>query len=294
MKPPLRTRLAPARYVTGPGAAAAPEPRAAWSAREKQALLAALRDQAALGAAELEPRRLRERLPRRSEAEIVAVVAQLRGRVAREAVRTHYRQCLEEQRRRRAQLPAPIELWTELAEKLAEPLEEAAAAAFSQVLTVAAAEPLSLLRSVPPRPPVPPPAAKEPPPAAKEPPPANEPPPAGKEPPRFAVDFGKVYEYLALLARGGVAPPLPPGEAAVLLALLASLPAAAAALDGAGLRGHLREAYGDLTAPRPPPPGPPAPPPAAPAPPGPPWAALGFCPLNLFLLPLRLLGRPPS
>ncbi|XP_067171121.1 snRNA-activating protein complex subunit 2-like [Apteryx mantelli] len=151
MKPPLRTRLTPARYVTGPGAAAAaPEPpRAAWSAREKRALLGALRAQAALGASELEPRRLRERLPRRSEAEILAFVSHLKGRVAREAVRTEYRQCLEEQRRRRAEIPAPIEVWTDLAEKLSEQLEEATVAAFSQVLTIAAAEPLSLLRSVP-------------------------------------------------------------------------------------------------------------------------------------------------
>lgn len=73
MKPPLRPRLAPARYVTGPGAAAEPDrPRAAWSAREKRALLAALRAQAALGLPDLQPRPLRERLPRRSEAEVGA------------------------------------------------------------------------------------------------------------------------------------------------------------------------------------------------------------------------------
>ncbi|XP_062454899.1 snRNA-activating protein complex subunit 2-like [Rhea pennata] len=233
MKPPLRTRLAPARYVTGPGAAAPEPPRAAWSAREKRALLGALRAQAALGAAELDPRRLRERLPRRSEAEILAFVSHLKGRVAREAVCTEYRQCLEEQRRRRAEVPAPIEVWTDLAEKLSEQLEEATAAAFSQVLTVAGTEPLSLLRSVRP-------------PERRD--------ASGAGAPDFAVDFEKVYGYLALVARGGRAPPPPPpGEAAVLLALLASLPPELAALDRAGLGGHLRRAYGDLAAPRPPP-----------------------------------------
>ncbi|XP_068780128.1 snRNA-activating protein complex subunit 2 [Struthio camelus] len=263
MKPPLRTRLAPARYATGPGgaaaAAAAEPPRAAWSAREKRALLGALRAQAALGTTELEPRRLRERLPRRSEEEIAAFVSHLKGRVAREAVQTQYRQWLEEQRRRRAEIPAPIEVWTDLAEKLSEQLEEATSAAFSQVLTVAAAEPLSLLRSVPPRP--------------------N--PEAGAE--RFTVDFEKVYGYLSLLARGGKTPELSPGESAVLLALLTSLPAEVAGLDGGALRRHLRDAYSELTSPR--------------SPAGlsrNDWRGLGVCPLNLFLVPLRLLSRPPA
>ncbi|XP_066841471.1 snRNA-activating protein complex subunit 2-like isoform X2 [Anser cygnoides] len=132
MKPPPRPRLVPARFAEAP----AGRPRAAaWSLREKRSLLAALRAQAALGLPELQARPLRESLPRRSEAEILGLVSRLRGRAAREAVGTQHRACLEEQRRRRARRPAPIEVWLELAQTLAEGVEEAAAAAFSQGLS---------------------------------------------------------------------------------------------------------------------------------------------------------------
>lgn len=71
MKPPPRPRLAPARFVTVPEAAEEPgRAGTAWSGREKRALLAALRAQAHLGRPDLRP--LRERLPRRSEAEVGA------------------------------------------------------------------------------------------------------------------------------------------------------------------------------------------------------------------------------
>ncbi|KAM6106674.1 snRNA-activating protein complex subunit 2 [Phoenicopterus ruber ruber] len=297
MKPPLRPRLAPARYVTGPGAAAEPErPRAAWSAREKRALLAALRAQAALGLPDLQPRPLRERLPRRSEAEILSFLCRLRGRAAREAVRTQYQHCLEQQRRRRAQVPAPIEVWLELAETLAEGLEEATAAAFSQVLTVAATEPLSLLHSVPPHPTgtvAPPDQGGA---ALGHPAPPSSPAPQPCTPGGFTVDFQRVYEYLALLCRGGKGPVLPPGESAVVLALLGSLPQELGALDRAALHSHLRGAYGTLTAPCPPETDPSATgtAPGTPLASGTPasgWRGVGLCPLNLFLVPLRLLAR---
>ncbi|XP_029862783.1 snRNA-activating protein complex subunit 2 isoform X2 [Aquila chrysaetos chrysaetos] len=255
MKPPLRPRLAPARYVTGPGAAAEPErPRAAWSAREKRALLAALRAQAALGLPDLQPRPLRERLPRRSEAEV----------------------------------------WLELAETLAEGLEEATAAAFSQVLTVAATEPLSLLHSIPPHPAGTTASLDQGGSALGD--PAAPPAPQPHAPGAFTVDFQRVYEYLARLCRGGKGPALPPGESAVVLALLGSLPQELGVLDRAALHSHLRGAYGALTAPRPPQTDSPAPgmAPGAPPPPGNPatgWRGVGLCPLNLFLVPLRLLAR---
>ncbi|XP_075345461.1 snRNA-activating protein complex subunit 2 isoform X2 [Mycteria americana] len=230
MKPPLRPRLAPARYVTGPGAAAEPErARAAWSVREKRALLAALRAQAALGLPELQPRPLRERLPRRSEAEV----------------------------------------WLELAQTLAEGLEEATAAALSQVLTVAATEPLSLLHSVPPRP-----AGTAAPPDRGGSAPADPAAPPSSSPQSraaggFTVDFQRVYEYLARLCRGGKGPALPPAESAVVLALLASLPQELGALDRAALHSHLRGVYGTLTAPRPPETDPPDPGTAPGSPPAP-------------------------
>ncbi|XP_075597702.1 snRNA-activating protein complex subunit 2, partial [Balearica regulorum gibbericeps] len=157
-----------------------------------------------------------------------------------------------------------------------------------QVLTVAATEPLNLLRSVPPRP------------AATD--EAGETLAGGGHPatPRFsprpdvpegfAVDFQKVYEYLAQLCRGAKGPALPPGESAVVLALLSSLPPELSALDRVALRSHFRGVYGALTAPR----FPETDPPSTPSQPGTPesgWRGIGLCPLNLFLVPLRLLGR---
>ncbi|XP_066841254.1 snRNA-activating protein complex subunit 2-like [Anser cygnoides] len=184
MKPPPRPRLVPARFAEAP----AGRPRAAaWSLREKRSLLAALRAQAALGLPELQARPLRESLPRRSEAEILGLVSRLRGRAAREAVGTQHRACLEEQRRCRARRPAPIEVWLELAQTLAEGMEEAAAAAFSQALTIAGTEPRS------------------------------------RQPGGWGwILGGSTASWPGW--RGGDAPELPPGEAAVLLALLASLP----------------------------------------------------------------------
>ncbi|NXP69695.1 SNPC2 protein, partial [Ramphastos sulfuratus] len=331
MKPPLRSRLAPARFVTALGAAAGagPEgrqrPGAAWSGREKRRLLAALRAQAGRQLPEL--RLLREKLPRRSEEEILRYLSRLRGRAAREAVSTRYRHCLEQQRRRRAQLPAPIEVWLELAEALAESLEEATAAAFSQVrgglgrgalglgcsplpghlwgsisphlpsllffslpqvLTVAATEPQTLSCSIPPQPPL-----GEPSGTPQEPP---EDPPGGGG---FTVSFPRLYEFLAQLCRGqggAKGPLLPPAESAVVLALLNSLPQELQRLDLDPLQSHFRGSYSALTAPRDPPGTPPETTTETPSNPQPRtplggWGGVGLCPLNLFLVPLKLLAR---
>ncbi|CAH7284249.1 snRNA-activating protein complex subunit 2 [Phodopus roborovskii] len=144
MKPPQRRRKVPARYVgetTGP---------TAWSPREMRHLLRLLqarRDQPEPDAAELA-----KELQGRSEAEICRFIQQLKGRVVREAIRKVHPGGTEGLRRQEAQLPAPIEVWMDLAEKLTGPLEGALTAAFSQVLTIAAAEPISLLHSKPGKP----------------------------------------------------------------------------------------------------------------------------------------------
>ncbi|XP_066841414.1 uncharacterized protein [Anser cygnoides] len=66
--------------------APAGRPRAAaWSLREKRSLLAALRAQAALGLPELQARPLRESLPRRSEAEVWLELAQMLAEGVEEA-----------------------------------------------------------------------------------------------------------------------------------------------------------------------------------------------------------------
>ena len=83
-------------------------------------------------------------------------------------------------------------------------------------------------------------------------------------------------------------PSSPPPEAAVLLALLASLPPELQALPhSAPLRRHLRGSFSALSAPQSPPQIPDSPPPKSP------WRAMGLCPLNPFLVPLWLLRAPP-
>lgn len=144
MKPPQRQRKVPARYLrdaVGP---------TAWSPREMRHLLRLLqarRDQPEPDAAELA-----KELRGRSEAEICQFIQQLKGCVVREAIRKVHPGGPEGLRRQEAQLPAPIEVWMDLAEKLTGPLEEALTAAFSQVLTIAAVEPISLLHSKPSKP----------------------------------------------------------------------------------------------------------------------------------------------
>lgn len=141
MKPPQRRRTVPARYV---GEATGPT---AWSPREMRNLLRLL--QARRGQPEPDAAELAKELKGRSEAEICRFIQQLKGRVVREAIRKVHP---GGPRRQQAQLPAPVEVWMDLAEKLTGPLEEALTAAFSQVLTIAAAEPISLLHSQPAKP----------------------------------------------------------------------------------------------------------------------------------------------
>uniref|UniRef100_A0A8C0J7R7 Small nuclear RNA activating complex polypeptide 2 n=1 Tax=Chelonoidis abingdonii TaxID=106734 RepID=A0A8C0J7R7_CHEAB len=115
MKPPVRTRSAPTRYETGPPACRAPT-RASWTAQEKRQLIKALKAQAPQG--ELQAALLQEHLPRKSEAEILAFIHQLKGRVAREAIQMEYRRCREEQTRKEAEILAPIEVWLRERENL--------------------------------------------------------------------------------------------------------------------------------------------------------------------------------
>ncbi|XP_039910088.1 snRNA-activating protein complex subunit 2 [Hirundo rustica] len=259
MKPPWRHRLLPARFAKPPPS---PErlPRGVWGLREKGTLLAALRAQARRGLPEqLLPAALRQKLPHRSEEEIQAVLVRLRGRVARETLTSKFRNFLHFQRRIRA----PIQVWQDLAETLGGgALEGPPSVAFSQVLTVAATEPLTLKHSGPP-------------------PNSGTPQNSGSAPGAagLEVDFGKIYEFLAQISAGGEAAPLPPAEAAVVLSLLGALPAQLGALGALGsLRHHFRELWGSLSAPQSP-----GGPPQSPAP--------SQCPpLNPLLVPLGLLG----
>ncbi|XP_043382992.1 snRNA-activating protein complex subunit 2 isoform X5 [Chelonia mydas] len=249
MKPPLRTRSAPTRYETGPPARHAPA-RAPWTAQEKRHLIKALKAQAPQG--ELQAELLREHLPRRSEAEILAFIHQLKGRVAREAIQMEYRRCREEQRCKEAEILAPIE-----------------------VLTIAVTEPLSLLHSVPQKltraaekkvlpnsssqhaaSPAPDDAARNGdaapgPPAAAPSSSTSTDSGVHEEPEKFSVDFEKIYKYLSMLSRDIKVPELSPYESAVVLDLLMSLPEELSNLDYDGLKRHMHRSYRELTAQQP-------------------------------------------
>lgn len=141
MKPPPRRRATPARYL---GETTRPP---AWSAREKRQLLRLL--QARREQPEPDAADLARELPGRSAEEIQTFIELLKSRVVREAIK---RLRPGSPRPEDRQTPAPIEVWLDLAEKLSgPPLEEALSTAFSQVLTIAATEPLSLLHSKPPK-----------------------------------------------------------------------------------------------------------------------------------------------
>ncbi|XP_010347878.1 snRNA-activating protein complex subunit 2 isoform X2 [Saimiri boliviensis] len=287
MKPPPRRRAAPARYlgeVTGP---------ATWSAREKRQLLRLL--QARQGQPEPDAAELARELRGRSEAEIRVFLQQLKGRVAREAIQKLHPGGLLGPRRQEAQPPAPIEVrqmnrtrlprasprgvWTDLAEKITGPLEEALAVAFSQVLTIAATEPITLLHSRPPKstkahgkplilsvpgrqedaaPETPSSAPKAPSSAPETSGPAPEKPSeslAGPSTEDFTVDFEKIYKYLSSFSRSGRGPELSAAESAVVLDLLMSLPEELPLLPCTALVEHMMETYLRLTAPQPSPAG---------------------------------------
>ncbi|XP_035141286.3 snRNA-activating protein complex subunit 2 isoform X1 [Callithrix jacchus] len=271
MKPPPRRRAAPARYlgeVTGP---------ATWSAREKRQLLRLL--QARQGQPEPDAAELARELRGRSEAEIRVFLQQLKGRVAREAIQKLHPGGLLGPRRQEAQPPAPIEVWLDLAEKITGPLEEALAVAFSQVLTIAATEPITLLHSRPPKPTqahgkplrLSVPGGQED--AAPEIPssapkaPSSDPETSGSAPEKpseslagpstedFTVDFEKIYKYLSSFSRSGCGPELSAAESAVVLDLLMSLPEELPLLPCTDLVEHMMETYLSLTAPQPSPAG---------------------------------------
>ncbi|XP_050774595.1 snRNA-activating protein complex subunit 2 isoform X2 [Gopherus flavomarginatus] len=251
MKPPVRTRSAPTRYETGLPACHAPT-RASWTLREKRQLIKALKFQAPQG--ELQAALLREHLPRKSEAEILAFIHQLKGRVAREAIQMEYRRCREEQTRKEAEILAPIEVWTDLAEKLTDKLEETVTAAFSQKLT-RAAEKKVLPDSSSQRDASPAhddaarngDAAPDPPAAAQSSSTSTDPGVHG-ELEKFSVDFEKIYKYLSMLSRDIKVPELSPCESAVVLDLLMSLPEELSNLDYDGLKSHMHRSYRALTA----------------------------------------------
>ncbi|XP_053248748.1 snRNA-activating protein complex subunit 2 isoform X2 [Podarcis raffonei] len=222
MKPPSRQRSAPARYRTAPTSQA-------WTDPEKRRLLRALR---AHGQGPLRPELLKKYLPSRDEEEIMAFVEHLKERVAKEAVKEQYQ--YRQRKQKDAPIPAPIEVWT-----------------------IASTEPLTLLHSVPPK------SVEiknsqcssqnlhsE---SRKSNEESHEPTVssdveeiAPAENSGFHVDFEKIYKYLSVISRGCKAPELPPGESAVVLDLLLSLPEELGFLDFKKLKSHMHKCYTEL------------------------------------------------
>ncbi|XP_036912499.1 snRNA-activating protein complex subunit 2 [Sturnira hondurensis] len=321
MKPPQRRRVAPARYL---GEVAG---TTVWSAREKRQLLRLL--QTRRGHPEPDAAELAGELPDRSEAEIRDFLKQLKGRVAREAIQRVHSGGPKGQRRLETQIPAPIEVWTDLAEKITGPLEETLTVAFSQALTIAAVEPTSLLQSKPSKPtqargkllPLNIPSGQK--------DQSTEAPGPGPETPSeflaglsaeedLVVDFEKIYKYLSAISHSCHGPELSAAESAVVLDLLMALPEELPRLPCAALVEHMMDTYLRLMAPQSDPSsenlqpgpkdcgtGPRGQEEASPATPQTPektspdeprsaWQAAGICPLNPFLVPLELLGQVPT
>ncbi|XP_066217203.1 snRNA-activating protein complex subunit 2 [Saccopteryx leptura] len=318
MKPPQRQRASPARFlgeVTG---------TAVWSAREKRQLLRLL--QTWRGHLEPDAAELASALPGRSEAEIRDFLQQLKGRVAREAIQRVHPGGPKGQRHLEAQTPAPIEVWMDLAETITGPLEGALTVAFSQVLTIGAVEPISLLYSKPSKPTqacgkllsfnTPSGQENE---SPKAPGPTTEAlseflagPSAEGD---LEVDFEKIYKYLSSISHSCLGPELSPAESAVVLDLLMALPEELPHLPCVALVEHMMDTYQHLMAPQSDPsseslyPGAEhcgtgsreqeeanqatlqSPENARPSKPRSTCQAAGICPLNPFLVPLELLGQ---
>ncbi|XP_037680313.1 snRNA-activating protein complex subunit 2 isoform X2 [Choloepus didactylus] len=160
------------------------------------------------------------------------------------------------------------EVWMDLAEKITGPLEEAVTAAFSQVFTIAATEPISLLHSKPSKPTqargkqllLSTPGEQEAQ-APKAPDTSEVPGPAPKSPSTplagtsmegdLTVDFEKIYKYLSSFSRSSPGPELSAAESAVVLDLLLSLPQELTRLPCTDLVEHMAGAYLRLMAPQP-------------------------------------------
>ncbi|KAM8974729.1 snRNA-activating protein complex subunit 2 [Pelodytes ibericus] len=300
MKPPLRRRSAPVRYETigsGPVVRVGPI-RLTWTAKEKLQLLKGLK-------AERDKKIPEPTVNRRSKAEVSSYISWLRGRTAREAVQTEYERWVQEKKTQDSKIPAPIELWTDISCRMSDSTEEAITAAFSQMLTIAATEPVGfchsettkLTKAISQK------AnpesieeasssgtqSKEKGSMAEEPVKRSEPATSqGRDDDRWKkLSFGKIYTYLSKTARGEELPKLTEEESLLVLHLLYSLPDQLQSLDCNSIGSYLRQKYSSLNSRRDlkestnqetdPPPTSPS------------WKDLGFCPLNPFLIPLDLL-----
>ncbi|XP_075062578.1 snRNA-activating protein complex subunit 2 [Mixophyes fleayi] len=295
MKPPVRRRSAPVRYEIQDKTPARPAPlRLAWTSREKMELLRGLKSQV--------DRKVPEPpVKGRSQSEVSSYIDWLRGRAARDAIQTEYKKWFQEEKDQDYQSPAPIELWTDLACRMCNPTEEAITSAFSQMLTIAATEPVNLIHSIPnkdPRGKAPQASASTDKNLQKKGPAEEESGSSGEEPTASVakaddgwqnLDFEKIYKYLSKAAKGEALPKLSECESAVILRLLHCIPDQFQNLDIPLIDRSLRKTYAFLNS------QPESEQSASgetqPDPQTTSLKDLGFCPLNPFLLPLGLLKQ---
>ncbi|XP_072542933.1 snRNA-activating protein complex subunit 2 [Salminus brasiliensis] len=145
MKPPSRQRIRPSRFLGIKRTEPTRGLCTGWSKKEQQNLLRGLSEQLRLKP-ELDLLELQKKVPKRTVPEIQNIIKFLKGSVVRRVYLQVQKQKREEQRTK-----TPIEIWAELAQKMAGVHEETISSAFSQMLVIAATEPLSQLHSVPPR-----------------------------------------------------------------------------------------------------------------------------------------------
>ncbi|XP_036453390.1 snRNA-activating protein complex subunit 2 [Colossoma macropomum] len=145
MKPPSRHRIAPSQFLPLKRTESTRRFFLGWKKQEKRNLLHGLKQQQRLNS-ELDLLELRKKVPKRTLLEIQNLIKYLRTRVV---WRVH--QQVQKQKGEERRTKAPIEIWAELAEKMAGIHEETISSAFSQMLVIAATEPCSRQHSDPPR-----------------------------------------------------------------------------------------------------------------------------------------------
>ncbi|XP_026791845.3 snRNA-activating protein complex subunit 2 isoform X1 [Pangasianodon hypophthalmus] len=145
MKPPSRRRITPSRFLELKRTEPISRFRPGCHRLEQRSLLLALKQQNRLNT-ELDFLALQKKVPKWSLHQIQNMIKFLRRCV----VQRVYLQ-VQKQRREEQNNKIPMELWAEVAQKMAGVHEETISSAFSQMLVIAATEPCSLHHSDPPR-----------------------------------------------------------------------------------------------------------------------------------------------
>ncbi|XP_030635071.1 snRNA-activating protein complex subunit 2 [Chanos chanos] len=147
MKPPSRRRVRPSRFaVVKKTEQKQKREVTAWNRQEQRQFLYGLK-KLALGNSDLDLSVLQKRVPKRSILEIESFIKSLKNRVVqRVSLQVH------KQKREERKAKVPIEVWAELAQRIAGSHGDSISAAFTQMLVIAATEPQSFVHSDPPRP----------------------------------------------------------------------------------------------------------------------------------------------